>query len=683
MSQSNKLTIKASEGNKFHSTQKWNTLIKIMYENVEQKSKKTTNKKYVSCFCGSNAIDVLHSYVSKNHAVFQFSPNITRHSILKLCQFFVDKSFIAPIEQDSYLTISRKKPSQNYEDSSSSYYEFTTRTKELIACAGDNAVFNSLNTPPSLKRKKTLDSSANKYGKLPKRVFSFRKSMYECENSTSTLQRKSYQGRNEISLLRATPRCDPVTSSHAPQSENKKSSNSFIRNSLSRKSWSKAVKNVKRLVTNPSELVSMGTRRQSAGLLRWKPQEDLSGCDKEIDEIMSERNNNTTPIKFCSERKITASHSASKQQSLTPKPRVLLKGEINSSGRKFLAPSLRRSLRLRSKRNDEPKRDANGNICFGKQEYLKLRRQCVRVKLLQMIDLEFVDNLIESPSRIDYKSLISDYTRATTSKNFLSTLEENNIRNDQFLLCCFKVARIFTTEVEIRSKLIAVQHNMTLKKQLLNWVKTGLKKQFKNDSLIHFCTKEALDEVILMIDQRPKDVTFKVFQLVILLLDNERIQILSDLIKMLFYYQKNHHKDTISKSSLEFVTDDILSVIFPLGTNCVKNYKIRGSKVSEYFLRTRLLAIVQLMIEYQASIFDVPQELAAAIERKKSCIQNGQEFNLNSISYAQRVSLKRYEKQKEDFTRLHLDKLKEIMNKNPELKTKLKSKPPIYQNKKN
>ena len=47
------------------------------------------------------------------------------------------------------------------------------------------------------------------------------------------------------------------------------------------------------------------------------------------------------------------------------------------------------------------------------------------------------------------------------------------------------------------------------------------------------------------------------------------------------------------------------------------------------------------------------------------------------------MSLKRYEKQKEDFTRLHLDKLKELMNKNPELKTKLKSKPPIYQNKKN
>ena len=156
--------------------------------------------------------------------------------------------------------------------------------------------------------------------------------------------------RNEISLLRATPRCDPVTSSHAPQSENKKSSHSFIRNSLSRKSWSKAVKNVKRLVSNPSELVSMGMRRQSAGLLRWKPQEDLSGCDKEIDEIMSERNNNTTPIKLCYERNTSASLSTSKQQSLTPKPRVLLKGEIYSSGRKFLAPSLRRSLRLRSKR---------------------------------------------------------------------------------------------------------------------------------------------------------------------------------------------------------------------------------------------------------------------------------------------------------------------------------------------
>ena len=51
--------------------------------------------------------------------------------------------------------------------------------------------------------------------------------------------------------------------------------------------------------------------------------------------------------------------------------------------------------------------------------------------------------------------------------------------------------------------------------------------------------------------------------------------------------------------------------------------------MSEYFLRTRLHAIVQLMIEYQASIFYVPQELAAAIERKKSCIQNGQELYLS------------------------------------------------------
>lgn len=51
--------------------------------------------------------------------------------------------------------------------------------------------------------------------------------------------------------------------------------------------------------------------------------------------------------------------------------------------------------------------------------------------------------------------------------------------------------------------------------------------------------------------------------------------------------------------------------------------------MTDYFLRTRLHAIIQLMIEYQASIFGIPQDLATAIERKKNSIQNGQESNLS------------------------------------------------------
>ena len=85
------------------------------------------------------------------------------------------------------------------------------------------------------------------------------------------------------------------------------------------------------------------------------------------------------------------------------------------------------------------------------------------------------------------------------------------------------------------------------------------------------------------------------------------------------------------KSNLAFASDDFLAVIFPLGATFLKNYKIRGNKVSDDFLRTRLHAVIQLMIESRTSIFSVPQDLLADIERKKKFIQNGEELNLSLL----------------------------------------------------
>ena len=174
-------------------------------------------------------------------------------------------------------------------------------------------------------------------------------SVYTFDCSFLTCMRLIIFRRNEISLLSATPCRKPATtSSHVSHTENKKSSKNFIRNSLSRKSWSKAMTNVKRFVSNPSEIVGMG--RQSTSLLRWKPHDDLSGCDRDVDQIMCKRNTNATPIKFSLEKSTPTNRPALNPKCMTPKPRNLLNDAICSSGRTFLVNSLRRSSRLRSKR---------------------------------------------------------------------------------------------------------------------------------------------------------------------------------------------------------------------------------------------------------------------------------------------------------------------------------------------
>ena len=66
----------------FRATQRWNSIIKHLQDNVSVKPHKTKTRRLEGCFAGADAVDVLLPYLQQSG----FERDISRENAVKLCQ---------------------------------------------------------------------------------------------------------------------------------------------------------------------------------------------------------------------------------------------------------------------------------------------------------------------------------------------------------------------------------------------------------------------------------------------------------------------------------------------------------------------------------------------------------------------------------------------------------------------
>ncbi|XP_038047024.1 DEP domain-containing protein 7-like [Patiria miniata] len=101
----------------FRATQRWNSIIKHLQNNVSVKPHKTKTKRYEGCFAGADAVDVLLPYLQQSG----FERDISRENAVKLCQLLLEQNIFEDV-----LTISQPplntKPT--FQDTSTQFYRF-------------------------------------------------------------------------------------------------------------------------------------------------------------------------------------------------------------------------------------------------------------------------------------------------------------------------------------------------------------------------------------------------------------------------------------------------------------------------------------------------------------------------------------------------------------------------------
>ncbi|XP_022111977.1 DEP domain-containing protein 7-like isoform X2 [Acanthaster planci] len=107
----------------FRATQRWNSIIKHLQDNVSIKPHKTKTKRLEGCFAGAEAVDVLLPYLQQSG----FERDISRENAIKLCQLLLEQSIIEDVLATSQPPLNTKPA---FQDNSTHFYRFVKDTNK-------------------------------------------------------------------------------------------------------------------------------------------------------------------------------------------------------------------------------------------------------------------------------------------------------------------------------------------------------------------------------------------------------------------------------------------------------------------------------------------------------------------------------------------------------------------------
>jgi len=112
----------------FQHTLKWNMMLQHFYDNISLKRRKIGPEQSCMCFTGSNAVNVLFTFLKKNRTLFSSCESIKRSNIVSLCNLYLQTGNIEVVRHVSMSPKRRNK----FKDSSSNYYCFTERAMSTL-----------------------------------------------------------------------------------------------------------------------------------------------------------------------------------------------------------------------------------------------------------------------------------------------------------------------------------------------------------------------------------------------------------------------------------------------------------------------------------------------------------------------------------------------------------------------
>lgn len=122
------MSLTPQTNDQFQHTLKWNMMLQHFYENISLKRRRINANHTCMCFTGSNAVNVLFSFLRKNRGLFSSCESIKRNNVISLCTLYLETGNIEVVQS---CTMSPKKRNK-FKDSSSAFYRFTERAMSTL-----------------------------------------------------------------------------------------------------------------------------------------------------------------------------------------------------------------------------------------------------------------------------------------------------------------------------------------------------------------------------------------------------------------------------------------------------------------------------------------------------------------------------------------------------------------------
>lgn len=106
-------------GSPFRATYIWTSIISNLQFQVEVKHRRHALKLYHDCFLGSEAVDVVLTYITANR--FFGDAALPRYKAVRLCQTLMDSKVFEPV---GLKVFGKEKKKPRFEDSTCSLYRF-------------------------------------------------------------------------------------------------------------------------------------------------------------------------------------------------------------------------------------------------------------------------------------------------------------------------------------------------------------------------------------------------------------------------------------------------------------------------------------------------------------------------------------------------------------------------------
>uniref|UniRef100_F6YRU6 DEP domain-containing protein n=4 Tax=Ciona intestinalis TaxID=7719 RepID=F6YRU6_CIOIN len=276
------------------------------------------------------------------------------------------------------------------------------------------------------------------------------------------------------------------------------------------------------------------------------------------------------------------------------------------------------------------------------QEILHLRRECVRVRLLQILDLQFVDSLITSPT-FDKKTGWDLFGGAGSHGVQYSEVVAAYNNEDSWISSALSVLQHLPNGYEILCK--HARDTPAMKKIKLFFSISDYYKSL-SQPLIDESYSEIIEALITMLETKPVPDCLEAIQLFFHLLPEPRLFELRDLFTFLYYVVAN---------------SDVL-----LTPKCNNKVLVVQTFVAPVLHRVdivpdrRISGLFLFVMEQRHRAFRLPTSVASTMERKRKLLETGEVESPTCVPdsvFCRMITSKEYNRQRVEFTQHHISEL--------------------------
>nr|CAB3263037.1 uncharacterized protein LOC100187014 [Phallusia mammillata] len=297
------------------------------------------------------------------------------------------------------------------------------------------------------------------------------------------------------------------------------------------------------------------------------------------------------------------------------------------------------------------------------QELSHLRRECVRVRLLQILDLQFVDSLITSPTDKKAHQDTEAHVGNGVSTNGVQYSEVASAydSNDKWISTALKVLQHLPNGYNILCKHARDHCNMKKLKMFF-----AISEYYKSlpKPIIEESMEEIVSSLVEMLSTKPVSESLEATQLFLHLLPDSVYNELKDLVLFLCSVIKS--KDIVLIPSCD--NKSVILQTFPSAIFCTEKLDTNRSDVA-------VAGLFLFILEHRHQVFSLPTSVAAAFKWKRRLLEKGEVESPSLVqdsTFCAMISNEEFNQQRVEFTQMQVSELARSLSSDPNLPPKKK-----------